>query len=226
MSGLVGSSPERPRRGGLLALAAVASRPALHPALAAGRSRRKLSPMTLTATRTTRRSRRRARGRLCAPEKRCTGIFGARTGHRFYNPDSGRWLNRDPIEEEGGLNIYGFVDNEPISNVDLHGMVPWLLKLGAKACKRIPSCKAALKRMLKKLKSKCGNIKCTWGVHIAHHPFPVKGKKKKVKKCHLQINCRVAGQKGSGLSWHKAIPDGWCPAKDFKVDFDIYDILL
>ena len=32
-----------------------------------------------------------------ASEKRCTGIFGARTGHRSYNPDSGRWLNRDPF---------------------------------------------------------------------------------------------------------------------------------
>jgi len=47
---------------------------------------------------------RRSRRCNCASEKRCTGIFGARTGHRFYNPDAGRWLNRDPIEEEGGFN--------------------------------------------------------------------------------------------------------------------------
>lgn len=30
-------------------------------------------------------------------------------GYRYYNPEMGRWLNRDPIEEEGGLNLYGFV---------------------------------------------------------------------------------------------------------------------
>ena len=78
--------------------------------------------MTLTATRTTRRSRRRTRARLCASEKRCTGIFGARTGHRFYNPDTGRWLNRDPIRERGGRNVYAFVVNRPTDYVDRLGM--------------------------------------------------------------------------------------------------------
>jgi len=32
-----------------------------------------------------------------------------------------RWLSRDPIEEDGGLNLYGFVDNEPIGLVDMLG---------------------------------------------------------------------------------------------------------
>ena len=30
---------------------------------------------------------------------------------RFYRPDLGRWLNRDPIEEEGGENLYAFCNN-------------------------------------------------------------------------------------------------------------------
>ena len=32
-------------------------------------------------------------------------------GFRFYNPVLGRWASRDPIEENGGWNIYGFVNN-------------------------------------------------------------------------------------------------------------------
>ena len=36
----------------------------------------------------------------------------------FYNPSSGRWLNRDPIGELGGLNVYAFVVNDPLSFVD------------------------------------------------------------------------------------------------------------
>jgi len=32
-------------------------------------------------------------------------------GHRYYNASTGRWPNRDPIEEQGGLNVYGFVRN-------------------------------------------------------------------------------------------------------------------
>jgi RHS repeat-associated protein len=32
-----------------------------------------------------------------------------------------RWPNRDPIEEEGGINLYAFVDNDPIDLVDPEG---------------------------------------------------------------------------------------------------------
>jgi len=40
---------------------------------------------------------------------------------RFYCPDHGRWLNRDPIEEEGGENLYAFCGNNPINKYDLLG---------------------------------------------------------------------------------------------------------
>ncbi|MGN6644715.1 MAG: RHS repeat-associated core domain-containing protein, partial [Verrucomicrobiota bacterium] len=42
--------------------------------------------------------------------------------YRAYNPSSGRWLSRDPIEERGGLNLYGFDDNNPINEVDFQGL--------------------------------------------------------------------------------------------------------
>jgi hypothetical protein len=34
---------------------------------------------------------------------------------------TGRWPSRDPIEESGGVNLYGFVDNSPIIWVDFLG---------------------------------------------------------------------------------------------------------
>ena len=43
-------------------------------------------------------------------------------GYRFYSPMQGRWLSRDPIEEDGGLNLYGFVGNAPLSFVDAFGL--------------------------------------------------------------------------------------------------------
>jgi RHS repeat-associated protein len=45
-------------------------------------------------------------------------------GYRFYDPGSGRWLNRDPIGEEGGVNLYGMVGNDPINYCDLLGLTP------------------------------------------------------------------------------------------------------
>ena len=44
---------------------------------------------------------------------------------RFYRPDLGRWLNRDPIEEEGGENLYAFCDNNPVLYIDILGESFW-----------------------------------------------------------------------------------------------------
>lgn len=45
--------------------------------------------------------------------------------YRYYSPELGRWLSRDPAEESGGTNLYGFVENEPISQIDYHGLFRW-----------------------------------------------------------------------------------------------------
>ena len=48
-----------------------------------------------------------------------TGMVGYQ--RRFYRPDLGRWLNRDPIEEEGGENLYAFCNNSPVLCYDVNG---------------------------------------------------------------------------------------------------------
>ena len=45
-------------------------------------------------------------------------------GLRYYFSALGKWLNRDPIGEEGGLNLYGFVLNDPVNFVDPWGLIP------------------------------------------------------------------------------------------------------
>jgi RHS repeat-associated protein len=45
-------------------------------------------------------------------------------GYRFYAPHIGRWLNRDPIGEQGGINVLAFIHNHPLERYDrlgLHG---------------------------------------------------------------------------------------------------------
>jgi RHS repeat-associated protein len=37
---------------------------------------------------------------------------------RAYNPYLGRWISRDPLEEKGGINLYAYVGNNPVSNID------------------------------------------------------------------------------------------------------------
>jgi hypothetical protein len=43
----------------------------------------------------------------------------------FYNPSTGRWLSRDPIEEIGGHNLYGFLGNNGVAQVDVDGRSQW-----------------------------------------------------------------------------------------------------
>ena len=43
-------------------------------------------------------------------------------GYRYYDSDAGRWLSRDPIQESGGVNMYGFLDNDAVQSVDLNGL--------------------------------------------------------------------------------------------------------
>lgn len=51
-----------------------------------------------------------------------SGLILPLEAHAFYNPSTGRWLNRDPIEERGGLNPYALVANTPVQNFDLVGL--------------------------------------------------------------------------------------------------------
>jgi RHS repeat-associated protein len=59
-------------------------------------------------------------------------------GYRYYNPSTGRWLNRDPIEEFGGRALYAFVGNNPISFLDALGLAD-TLEPGGNANGSIPA---------------------------------------------------------------------------------------
>src|SRR5260221_14602976 len=42
-----------------------------------------------------------------------------------YDSNVGRWIQRDPIEERGGLNLYAYVANDPILYTDPTGEMPF-----------------------------------------------------------------------------------------------------
>ena len=42
-------------------------------------------------------------------------------GYRYYSPELGRWLTRDPIEEDGGDNLYAFCGNNACASFDSFG---------------------------------------------------------------------------------------------------------
>ena len=52
-----------------------------------------------------------------------TGLANFRM--RWYDAVTGRWLSKDPIGLNGGLNLYAFCGNTPISLVDAFGLNWW-----------------------------------------------------------------------------------------------------
>ena len=49
-------------------------------------------------------------------------ILGAQSASAFYDASIGRWLSRDPIEEEGGVNLHMVNGNDCINLIDPLGL--------------------------------------------------------------------------------------------------------
>ena len=56
---------------------------------------------------------------LGLPETACQLYY---FGYRHYDAITGRWLSRDPLNEQGGLNLYAYCSNDPVNAVDPLGL--------------------------------------------------------------------------------------------------------
>ena len=109
-------------------------------------------------------------------------LFLATTSHAYYQAEQGRWLNRDPIGEQGGVNVYGFVGNDGVGGYDF---------LGLDSCDElspedVAGVKAAVEALLNSMRDAakgdfgneyCGNI-CKNKCGEIYTTKPVQGDKK------------------------------------------------
>jgi RHS repeat-associated protein len=81
-------------------------------------------------------------------------------GYRYYQPGTGRWISRDPINERGGLNLYGFVANSPVQTYDILGLSVGDTRHPKGKCSFDQSCRqnlAVLKRYLAAVADRSAN---------------------------------------------------------------------
>ena len=94
---------------------------------------------------------------------------------RALDTSLGRWLSRDPIDLDGGLNVYRYVSNDPINFIDPTGMRLWYADKASDACMR-PVIKNLMKsRKGRELLAKLHNdpnktyyIHCAKGINDAY----------------------------------------------------------
>ena len=85
-------------------------------------------------------------------------------GYRFYNPTDGRWPSRDPIDEEGGINLYAFCFNDGLDWSDYLGRDPQKIPPATylddwvKQFKDLS--KTAKGEMFRRLKTGCVGVTC------------------------------------------------------------------
>jgi RHS repeat-associated protein len=105
--------------------------------------------------------------------------------YRYYNPDNGRFINEDPIGFNGGFNMYLFVDNDPVDEIDPLGLQysPW----------------GCYGRMMKQKKYMIKPVEDKWRLIFGEDECPeVKECKKKCRKAwdgyYADVNSRYAGK--------------------------------
>ena len=67
----------------------------------------------------------------CRLKNAYRGLRVKNPGSRLYSVILSRWISRDPIEEGGGINSYGFLLNQPINRIDPDGRLCYDLVIAA-----------------------------------------------------------------------------------------------
>jgi RHS repeat-associated protein len=93
---------------------------------------------------------------------------------RYYDPMEGRFLSRDPIEFEGGINLYAYVENNPINFDDPLGLSAsdWLMEKLKKKPDQIKNLKCVQEAMSEAAYpiEKCG--KCAQSARVVEVDGP------------------------------------------------------
>jgi RHS repeat-associated protein len=155
-------------------------------------------------------------------------------GYRYYSTNLGRWISRDPIEEEGGLNLYAFVLNDPLNYFDLLGLQQPAPEIYPQPTPKKPPLRIVPKRPVPVVTPSSSWIKwgTFWTAFIAAmvespvadapgldnvpFPRPIPNNKNEDKKCCKERNptwpfCREPVSPSPGWETQRAIDDGRIP---------------
>jgi RHS repeat-associated protein len=95
--------------------------------------------------------------------------------NRWYDQDTGRWTQEDPIGIAGGVNLYGYVGNNPVMALDPFGLSADTVKFASNAVERQAQACATASRTCRQQLGALQNDKSTWLVQSGNLPGHVTG---------------------------------------------------
>jgi hypothetical protein len=114
-------------------------------------------------------------------------LAGGGTAWSFYNPSTGRWLNRDPLEEGGAQNPYMFTENQPHNRFDIQGLC------SSSMCCLNAAFVSIDQHLLGIYQKKNGNLRCPFHVVLMFAPD---GTSRNGKSCSMSACSYTQGVRG------------------------------
>jgi len=123
--------------------------------------------------------------------------------HRYYDPEIGRFIAKDPIGFAGGLNVYQYADN-PVEWVDPLGLTSCFFR-GSRKCE---PANFYAKPGDYRIDQKSGLVKTTHGVSVFNNPESVESKgfyPHKINMSTVGDNLKII-QRGNDLKHYEIVP--------------------
>jgi len=138
-------------------------------------------------------------------------------GFRYYSPQLGRWVSRDPIGERGGRNVYLFCLNRPISVYDKLGLLPSLERVllaeydYEKRCINT-ECWLAWRAGVGRIPGQKAYEYCDWWLEEVGHKYDHGD-----RLCPISDGSVTRPDEWSGGTW-----EGWAVCYDYKTNITEY----
>jgi uncharacterized protein RhaS with RHS repeats len=140
-------------------------------------------------------------------------------GYRYYDPVTGRWPSRDPIEEGGGTNLYGFVGNDGVNWWDYLGLAV-TMSGGGLSTDQPDCCRSPLGREVDKVSDEFGSECCPDQIKVIRVRFQNTRSRKQPGHMAIQTPNRFCGfYPRGGYTEKRASADGRVEDEmDYKPD--------
>ncbi|NLT69051.1 MAG: RHS repeat-associated core domain-containing protein, partial [Acidobacteria bacterium] len=125
---------------------------------------------------------------------------------RWYDPQARRFISEDPIGLNGGINLYAYVENNPLNRIDPEGTNPGLIHAFQRIAQS-PHTQRAISAIQRYGRQATNAMQRWWqqGQNVANTCSASSGKVATQAFDSFEAFKRAMGPAGQGLQWHHIV---------------------